>query len=252
MTVKGPRVYPMVVIADRLGRRRLLLALLLLGVGLIAVGAWFSGRYSTLMSIAGADADINAAVDLGRVIDENRALHDELAVYRSGGEVTHAVEERVRVENRELQDRVAELEQAIAYYRRVAIPDRSGKGLRVEQLTLSSAGTPSVWLLDALLVRTGETDGVVEGRFEGRVIVEGPSGSNELLIAQVLPLGQQQFRVRYVEDIKAELRLPPGTTPVRVDLVVVLTAPRPDRIEKSWQRQATTKPQETPANAGQG
>lgn len=252
MTVKGPRVYPMVVIADRLGRRRALLALLLLSVGVITVGAWFGGRYSTLMSMAGTGADINVAIDLGRVIDENRVLRDELAVYRSGGEVTHAVEERVRIENRELQDRVAELEQAIAYYRRVAIPDRSGKGLRVERLALSSAGTPAVWLLEALLVRTGETDGVVEGRFEGRVIVEGPSGSDELLIAQVLPPGGQQFRVRYVEDIKAELRLPPGTRPLRVDLVVVLTAPRPDRIEKSWHRQAITKPQETPANAGQG
>ncbi len=252
MAVKGPRIYPMVVTPDRLGQRRLLLVLLVLGVGLSAVGAWFGGRYSTLMSIAGANADINAAVDLGRAIDENRSLRDELAVYRSGGEVTHAVEERVRVENRELQDRVAELEQAIAYYRRVAVPDRSGKGLRIERLNISSAGAPSVWLLDTLLVRTGETDGVVEGYFEGRVIVQGPSGSSELPIAQLLPPGQQQFRVRYVEGIKAELRLPSGMTPVRVDLVVVLTAPRPDRIEKSWQRQATVKPQETPVNAGQG
>lgn len=250
MAVKGPRLHTMVVTTDRPGRRRLLLLSLVLLVALAGVAGWLGGRWSALMDMSGA-GDIDAAVRFDQVIAENRSMREELAVYRNGGDVAQQVEEKVRVENREMQDRVAELEQAIAYYRRVAVPDRSGKGLRVERLGVVAGSAPQTWTLDVLLVRTGETDGTVEGRLEGTLVATGPSGRVDLPLAQVLAPGQQAFRVRYVADMKAELRLPPGLVPVRVDLVAVLTAPREERIEKSWQRQAA-KPQEVPLNAGQG
>ena len=252
MSVKGPRVYPMVVSADRPGRRRLVYGALLTLMVLVTAAGWFGGRYAVLTDLAGGEGGLAAAGRLDGIVAENRSMREELAVLRSGGDVAHEVEERVRVDNRDLQDRVAELEAAVAYYRRVAVPDRSGKGLRIEHLAMAVSGTPEVWTLDTLLVRTGDTDGTVEGHFEGRVVAQGPSGTVELPIARLLPAGQQQFRVRYVEEIKADLRLPAGMTPVRVDLIVVLTAPREDRIEKTWLRQAAVKPQEIPANAGQG
>lgn len=251
MAVKGPRLHTMVVTSDRPGRRRLIFLGLLLFVVVVGVVGWFGGRWSALLALSGADGGVDAVLRLDQVIAENRSMREELAVYRNGGDVAQQVEERVRVDNRELQDRVAELEQAIAYYRRIAVPDRSGKGLRIERLTVAAGSSSQAWSLDVLLVRTGETDGTVEGRLEGRVIAIGPSGSVELPLAQVLAPGQQTFRVRYIDDLRADLRLPPGLTPVRVDLVAVLTAPREERIEKSWLRQVA-KPQEVPVNAGQG
>lgn len=226
----------MVVREDLSGRGWFLFAGVTLLVLLVALAAWFAGRHLLYGELLG-DGVADGAALLDRYVEENRSLRDELAVYRNGKELARDVEERVRVENRDLQDRVAELEQALAYYRRVAMPDKSGKGLRIERMDIAATGTDGLWALSILLMRTGETDGMVEGRLEGRVVAEGPAGRLELPLAQVLR-GRQDFNVRYAGDITAEIQLPAGAVPVRMDVVAVLTAPRQDRVEKSWQRQA--------------
>ncbi len=240
MSVKGPRLPHMVVQVAHPRRWQLNLAILLAVMAVACMLAYYAGRHMTLRNLAN-HGDEEKLPQLEQLLDENAALRDEVAVFRGGGDVSRQVEERVRTNNRELQDRVAELEEAIAYYRRVDVSDRSGKGLRVDNLNLASVGAPSVWMLKMLLVRTGEIDGIVEGHLEGQLLAQGPAGPVELPLAQLLAVDQQQFRVRYVEDRKMEFRLPPGLSPVRLDIVVVLTAPRAARIEQFWP-QAVKKP----------
>lgn len=238
MLLRKPRVRRMVVREDVPLRRVLAVAGLLVAVLLAGLGGWWLGRQSLLVALAGEQGRIDGAGLLERLADENRTMRDELAVYRNGDELTRAVEERVRTDNRELQDRIAELEQAVAYYRRVAVPDRSGKGLRIEGVDLVSAGSAQDWSLTVFLVRTGETDGTLEGHIDGTLTADGPGGRVAMPLSRFIPAGQQGFRVRYVTDMKVELHLPAGMVPVRLDVAAVLTAPRADRIEKSWQRQA--------------
>lgn len=240
MSVKGPRLPHMVVQIEHPRRWQLHLAILLAALAVACALAYYAGRHMTLRNLTNY-GNTGQLPQLAQLLDENAALRDEVAVFRGGGDVARQVEERVRADNRELQDRVAELEGAIAYYRRVDVSDRSGKGLRVDNLHVAPGGDPSVLMLGMLLVRTGEIDGIVEGRLEGKLLAQGSSGPVEFPLAQLLAVEQQQFRVRYVEDRKMELRLPAGFTPVRLDMAVVITAPRAARIEQVWQQQAVKK-----------
>lgn len=260
MSVKGPRLHRMVVIPERPGKRLALAAAVVVLCAGIGAAAFVAGRVLTLRALAGDAEDAGTVASLERLVEQNSSLRDELSIYRGGGDVSREVEERVRTENRTLQDRVAELEQALADYRRILLPDRTGKGLRIERLEVAASGSPGAWLLRAVLVRVGDTDGAVEGELDGKLVAEGPGGRTELPLAQLVAADKRQFRVRYVEERLLELQLPAGQVPVRLDLAAGISSPRVDHVEKSWLRQQAdksspaqeVKPQGVPVNAGQG
>lgn len=262
MSVKGPRLHNMVVIAERPGQRlAMVLAVLLLCAG-IAAAAFVAGRVLTLRALAGDTGDENTLASLEGLIERNAALRDEIAVYRGGGDVAREVEERVRVENRGLQDRVAELEQALADYRRLVVTDSTGKGLGIEKLEIAKSATPGTWLLRVVLVRLGETDSAVEGELNGQLAVEDATGARAVLsLAQLVAADRRGFQVRYVEERMIDLHLQPGQVPVRLDLAAGISAPQVGKVEKSWQRPPVAKkpavsdavkPSEVKVDAGQG
>lgn len=251
MTVKGTRLYPMTVVPVRPHARlkwMLLGVLLLVGTG---VGAWEASRYA-LMRVLGGETDgpVDLAERAQQLAEENARLRKELAVYRIGGDVTRQVEENVRSDNRALQDRVAELEQAIADYRTAIVPDTDGKGLRIERLEFTADSEPGLWHWKLMLLRTGGTDGAMQGNLEGRVTWQGPSGP---VVTSIIPEGSQPFSVRYARQFQGDFRLPAGATLQRGVISAVITAPRVDRVERSWGRvPAPRRTQEASANAGQG
>jgi len=205
---------------------------LLLGLALAlfaaAAAGWFGGRFVLVEQLGGTDT----GGMLERLLAENRAMRDELAVARGGSELTREVEERVRLDNRQLQDRVAELEQAVAAYRRLGFPDPSGNGLRLSDVTVSRASDG--WELSLQLVRLGGTDGTLAGRLEGSLVADGPQGRVSLPLAGLLPGGAGDFGVRYVTEWRQPLRVPATLVPVRLDIVAVLETPRPARVVASW------------------
>lgn len=261
MSVKGPRLHNMVVIAERPGKRlAVALTVLLLCVG-IAAAAFVAGRVLTLRALAGDTDDGNTLASLEGLIERNAALKDEIAVYRGGGDVAREVEERVRTENLGLQDRVAELEQALADYRRLVVADSTGKGLAIEKLEVARSATPGTWLLRVVLVRLGETDSAAEGMLDGQLVVEDAAGARVVLsLAQLVAADRRDFQVRYVEERMIDIHLQPGQVPVRLDLAAGISAPQVGKVEKSWQRPVAKKPSVTDAvkplevkvDAGQG
>ncbi|MFZ5723055.1 MAG: DUF6776 family protein [Pseudomonadota bacterium] len=259
MPVKGPRLHRMVVKAERPGQRLALAALVLLLCAGIGSAAFVAGRVLTLRALAGGDVDDGTMASVERLVESNAALRDELAIYRGGGDVAREVEERVRTENRGLQDRVAELEQALADYRRVLVPDPAGKGLRIEKLEIASSVAPGTWLLRVVLVRAGDTDSAAEGDLEGQLHIDSSAGRLIVPLSQLITADRRHFRVRYVEERMIDLQLPAGQTPAKLDLVAVLSSPRVLNVEKTWQRQVRSsptgeavKPQGVTGNAGQG
>lgn len=218
-----------VVVREVVPGRPLLFALgIALVLSAVAAAGWFGGRHLLVEQVGGS----GASGALERLLEENRVMRDELAVARGGSELTREVEERVRQENRQLQDRVAELEQAVAAYRRLGFPDPAGSGLRLVEVSVSRAGDG--WDLSLLLVRLGGTDGTLEGRLEGTLIADGPQGRVSLPLAGLLPEGGGDFSVRYVKEWRQPLHVPTSFTPIRLDIAAVLEAPRPARVVGAW------------------
>lgn len=245
MTVRGPRLYRMVVRPDRPGRRRLFIVLGLVAVAAVAAAAFLAGRQQVLGVLAGNSGQ---PVEMENLLDQYRLLRDESAVLRYNADLSREAEEKVRDENRRLLDRVAELEQAVAAYRRNLSPDRTGKGLNIERLELGADA--GAWRLRLTLVRTGETDGRMEGTLDGQLTARLPDGTRSTFpLAELLPADARGFDVRYVQEIQAVIRLPDGARPERMILQADVRAPRADRIERTW-RAPERKP-EVSANAGQ-
>jgi hypothetical protein len=244
---RKPRLRRMVVKEVVPGRTWVVSLAVLALVVLAGACGWVAGRHVLLTGLVGSAGQVDGVALLERLAEENHSMRNELAVSRNGSELSREVEERVRTDNRDLQDRVAELEQALVSYRR-AVPDTGGKGLQIEHLSVSQIG--SAWKMSLALVRTGGTDSTVEGYLQGTLQADGPAGRVALPLSDVLPPGQAAFRARYVTEMNQELRLPAALVPVRLDVVAVLTAPRPGRVEKSWQRK-TARVQEGVRHVGQ-
>ncbi len=263
MRVKGPRLHNMVVTAQRPGRRlALITALLLLALG-IAAAAFVAGRVQTLRALAADSGDNNTLANLETLLERNNSLRDELAVYRGGGDVAREVEERVRAENRGLQDRIAELEQALADYRRLVVVDRAGQGLGIERMEVARGTTPGTWLLRIVLVRLGETDSTTDGQFNGQLQVKNADGTHTAIsLSQLVSADRREFHVRYVEERMIDLQLQPGQIPIRLEIDAMTESPKAGRVRQVWQNTSTartvaepapvsSKPTVTPAPASQ-
>jgi hypothetical protein len=229
----APRLPRRVVVREVVPGRLLLvlLALFLLLLGAASAG-WFGGRWLLVEQLGGSDA----SGTLERLLEENRAMRDEVAVARGGSELTREVEERVRLENLQLQDRVAELEQAVAAYRRLGFPDPAGSGLRLAEVDVARSGAG--WELSLLLVRLGGTDGTLSGRLEGTLIGDSPQGRVSLPLSGMLPPGTEEFSVRYVKEWRQPLRVPTSFVPARLDFAAAIETPRPARVAGSWPRRS--------------
>lgn len=235
MQVKGPRIDRMVVRPVRVVRDRLLLCSVVLVVGLAGFLGWHAGRQSVL-TLLGEEGGTGSGVPvrLGKILEENRVLREEVDVFRGGTELNREVEKKIRGENQLLQTRITELEEAVGYYRRVVIPDRGGKGLHIERLELVPGERPGQWMFRLVLVRAGETDAFVEGRIDGTLLVTGVAGLREIPLGNLLEPQAREFRTRHVQDINAGLILPAGARPERLDLAVDISSPRRSRIERTW------------------
>lgn len=243
MPVKGPRIDRVVVRPVRTGRDLLLVLCILVMIAATGFLGWHAGRDSILSLFADEDAEgSDASLRLEKLLEDNRALREQVDVHRGSAELSSEVEKKIRSENLVLQTRITELEEAVGYYRRVAMPDRSGKGLHIERFELLPGEKTHEWVLRLVLIRTGETDAFVEGRIDGTLHVNGQGGRRLIPLDTLLDQQARQFRTRYVEEMKARFVLPGDARPERLDLVMDIQAPRKARIERVWKSQAQPPP----------
>ena len=204
-------------------RRLLLITLPVLGLAALAV-AFELGQYRAGYNIVSARqqrAKLHRAI--ARLESTNGGLQARVIALETAN-AGHAREDQVVGRTiGDLQARVAQQTQELAFYRAVVAEGAPAIGLRVGTVRLSSSKPAGNYLADVSLVRAGKTDGMTNGTVSLTVDGHGAGGKPMTLDGQALAGGGKAdipYDFRYYQDLQQTIVLPPGFRPVELTVKV--------------------------------
>ena len=197
--------------------------------------------------LAAERADRDALAERDRLRHEHRQLstglqaaREELALHRSGAEMTTQAQEQLRQELRGLRDQIAELEEAVAFYKSVMSPGSGDDGLRIERFQLSRGQEDGVYHYRLVLTQVADNRNFVAGTvtlsIEGIRDGESVTVQTENLLDDA---SDTRFRFRYFQELSGQFRLDDGLTPQQIRVEAATTGRGAQRVEQQfgWQLQ---------------
>lgn len=211
-----------------------------LGAALLLVVAFVAGDISGREGERAAERERDRlASEVSELQDKLKAARDELALHRTSAEMADQAQAQVRQEIRTLRDQVAELEEAVSFYKNVMAPGSDEEGLHIEKLAMAPADEPHTYDYKLVLTQLGNNraylSGQVQLQFTGQLEGKEVSLGGELLSDN----SETGFRFRYFQELTGRVRLPEGMAPSRIKVEAVATGRRRDRAERdfTWQLQ---------------
>ena len=210
------------------------------GVGLVAViavlicsgaGYWMGVR-EHLQALA-ENQELHKK--LGALEQKSTELREAAAVDRHGSVLEKNATERVRQENVQLQDKVAELQEAVSFYKGIMAPLRNDKGLRIEKLSLMHAIEDRRYRYKVVLTQVANNSSYVSGSMHIRVLgtVDGMQKELPLIaLSESASKDGAKFKFRYFQDLSGELKLPAGFLPEEVEVVAQSQGKKAMRLER--------------------
>ena len=230
---------PKLVIRSHAPIRKILLWMLA-AVAMVSAGL---GLYVAGQSQAGfnriqAEREIAALRnELGGQRAENLALREKIAMLDTAAKVDSEGYRRVEASLVDLQSKILDQQEDIAFYRGIVSPDDTA-GLRIQNFSLSRAIGPRTFNMQLVLAQAFRSDRQVAGHVE--LSIEGVRqgqpvrlGLRELL-ADEAPSSRLNFSFRYFQDLKADLVLPRGFAPQRVIVRITPKGKSAKTVEESF------------------
>ena len=204
------------------GRGLLLRAALVLG-GLLALwGAFEAGRYLSGYSIVSATAERFAKN--GEIAALQKRLQEadaKLATLEAARRVDHEAQAQVEKSFGELQGRLGEANQELAFYRSVLNPSDGLLGMRVQRLRVQPAIKPRHFRVRLVLVQAAHQDAVTQASAD--FSIDGTRAGH----AATLPLAEigvsarvLNFSFRYFQELETEIELPADFQPRNIEVEV--------------------------------
>jgi len=180
---------------------------------------------------AGLEAHID---DLNGRIAE---LEQEVALLETHREIDREAYKEVEGSLLELQAKIQEQQDAIAFYRGIVSPADGKPGLRVQDFRLTRGAEEREFNLRLVLVQAMKHDRKVSG--DVTVTVEGREDgeTKSYAISDLLPADAERdwpFSFRYFQDFDRQIILPDGFTPERVNVEVRSRTKSISSIEESF------------------
>ncbi|HUO96810.1 MAG TPA: DUF6776 family protein [Steroidobacteraceae bacterium] len=195
------------------------------GVLALVLGVWGSfeaGRMLAGYSVISATRDRLARA--AEIRDLNAKLKDaesRLAASEVARRVDHEAETQVEKSLAELQARLGEATQELAFYRSVVTPNDAMLGMRVQRLRVQPALAPRRFRVRLVLVQAARENVVTSATAD--FTVEGTRAGR----AESLPLSEigtsskvLNFSFRYFQEVETEIELPEGFVPQTVQVEV--------------------------------
>lgn len=194
--------------------RRILVGLATTLIGLFGVYVVYElGRYDAgydRQAVAQQRTELEVKIE--HLEAENRGLRTRLAELdtirlsrgREQAEVARAMGD--------LQAQVAKQSQELAFYRGVVAQGAATLGVKIEDLRITAARQPNVYVAHMALVRSGRAETLATGTLLLSVDGELAGGEKTLDLASLTGGRQQNLRYdfRYFQDFDQELTLPAG------------------------------------------
>ena len=237
--VRGSKQEKMVVVPYRPGRRILFITLLVLGVGVSAVGGFMYGYASTLRAQQSEQAtQQELSAQLIAVETENSELRRQVAILDRSSVMDQRATEEVQGTIRGLRERVAQLEQDIVYYRQVVSEETEDTGLIISQLDIDATREPNRFRYK-LVMRQQDADGDTFLTGHVNVNLVGSQGEEQQILAlRDISAEQDQLDIRlrfkYFQNIEGELVLPENFVPERIQIAAVSLEPVDKSINQNF------------------
>jgi cell division protein FtsB len=203
------------------GRRAAVVVAMLVGAYLIFEFGRIQADYNIVDSIAEQQA---LKSEIGGLEDQIVELKQEIALLETHRVIDREAYQVVETNLTDLQRKIQEQQDAIAFYRGIVSPKDGGRGLRVQDLKLTRGKDERHYNLRLVLVQVMQHDRSVKGEvdFSLEGALNGVATSYKL--EELLPEDGNSswpFAFRYFQDFDRELVLPDGFMPEKINVEVV-------------------------------
>jgi len=151
-------------------------------------------------------------------------LKQEIALLETHRDIDSEAYQVVETNLTDLQRKIQEQSDAIAFYRGIVSPADGGRGLRVQDLKLTRGKEERQFHVRLVLVQVMQHDRSVKGEVDFSIEGAQDGASVTYALEQLLPAdadGNWPFSFRYFQDFDRELVLPAGFTPEKVNIEVI-------------------------------
>lgn len=152
-----------------------------------------------------------------------RTLQEEVTLLRTHRDIERGAYQEVEASLTELQQKIHEQREAIAFYRGIISPADGGRGLRVQELKVSKGKEEGLYHVSLVLVQVMQHERSVKGDVAFSLEGEQDGVATTYTLAQLVPedeKGDWPFSFRYFQSLDRRLILPDGFTPERVNVEI--------------------------------
>lgn len=165
----------------------------------------------------------NSAAHIDDLEDEIIALKEEITLLETHRDIKSEAYRDVEASLTELQTKIQEQRDDIAFYRGIVSPADGKSGLRVQALRLTRGKAEREYNIRLVLVQAKRHDRKVSG--DVRLSIAGDLNGVETTYTYAQLLSDQtqkkwSFSFRYFQNFERQVVLPDGFTPERVDIEV--------------------------------
>lgn len=227
-------------------RSRLVTALLLVVLILVAWALFEYGRYSAGYDVFEAGKQHSVLIKQNRTLEKQvDQLQEDKAVLARNAQIKRKAYQDLDNTLKVLQGEILELKEELAFYRGIVSPRDAAQGLHLQRFKIEPNGKLRGYHYNVILtqVLNAKEDRIANGTLTFEF--EGKQGN----VAKVLSLQdvsdkhlrREGFSFRYFQNIQGDIQLPQGFKPQRVTVKVIPRNHRAGRvpIEKTfdWPKQ---------------
>ncbi|HEV2110777.1 MAG TPA: DUF6776 family protein [Gammaproteobacteria bacterium] len=214
-------------------RTRLAIAGIATAVVAVVYIAFVYGEYRSGFDrqAAGALHDV-----LAQAQEDNAALKEQIAVLERQRDVDASSSQQVQQTLQELQRKLTDEQEQLAFYRGIVSPAAGEEGVRVESLKFAGGGAPRLYHYRLVLIQVRTR----EMRISGNVAVHiygVQDGKPVILDARDLSPGDKppyNFAFQYFQSLEGDVFLPQGFVPGRVEVSVHESGRDPVQQNFDW------------------
>ncbi len=168
---------------------------------------------------------------------EIERLNEQISILETHREIDATAYNEVEASLTELQAKIQEQRDAIAFYRGIVSPADGASGLRVQDLKLAAGRSEREFSVRLVLVQAMQHDRRVSGDVILAVTGEQDGTEKTYTYADLRPRDAEEkwaFSFRYFQDFERDLVLPDGFTPLTVNIEVRSRTRSIGSIEESY------------------
>ncbi len=165
------------------------------------------------------------------------ALNEQIALLETHRDIDGEAYREVEASLTELQAKIQEQQDAIAFYRGIVSPKDGNAGLRVQDLRLSRGEDEREYTIRLVLVQAMKHDRKVSGNVNLRIDGVENGVEKSYSYGELLPDDADRswaFSFRYFQDFDRRVVLPDGFTPERINVNVESRTRSIASIEESF------------------